>query len=352
MGFVVITSPSQSPVPDSAEPLLDADFDDADEAIATPSPFAVMEPIILKLTPIVCGERLDKVVSQMVPQFSRSRMQQWIEAGFVTVDGVAGRGKMTVFGDETVVVLPQAAPEDAAFTPEAMDLSVVYEDDTLIVLNKPAGLVVHPAAGNWSGTLLNGLLHHFPPIGGVPRAGIVHRLDKDTSGLMVVAKTLEAHTDLVRQLQARSVKREYLALVWGTPHLNGTVDASMGRHPRDRIKMAVLENMTAKPAITHFQRLATGSLESRPVSLIRCQLETGRTHQIRVHMLSIGFALVGDALYGKQHLMPFFPRQALQACRLGLIHPETGEDCEWSVSLPDDFSGLIARAGIDEAVAQ
>src|SRR3982074_565684 len=222
-------------------------------------------PILLKRTPDACGLRLDKVLATLVPQYSRSRLQQWIESGRVTVDGEAARTKMTVFGDENVVILPQAAPEEQAFRPEPMALAIAYEDASIAVIDKPAGLVVLPAAGNWSGTLLNGLLHYIPAIAGVPRAGIVHRLDKETSGLMVVAKTLEAHTDLVRQLQARSVKREYLALVWGTPRIGGKIDAAMGRHPRDRIKMAVLENATAKPAVTHFQRIATGSLDGRPV---------------------------------------------------------------------------------------
>ncbi len=321
------------------------ELDDPEELAGATVPMAAIE---LDLAESDCGERLDKVVSRRVPQFSRSRMQQWIEHGFVTVDGKVGRTRMTVYGDEHVVILPQAAPEDTAFAPEPMALEVVYEDDAIIVINKPAGLVVHPAAGNWSGTLLNGLLYRWPALTGVPRAGIVHRLDKDTSGLMVVAKTLAVHTDLVRQLQARSVHREYLALVWGTPELSGTVNASMGRHPRDRIKMAVLENLTAKPAITHFERLATGLLDRRPVSLMRCRLETGRTHQIRVHMLSIGFALVGDVLYGKPHLVSAFARQALQACRLGLMHPVSGEDVAWQIPLADDFAGLIAGAGIAE----
>ncbi|MFJ7566536.1 RluA family pseudouridine synthase [Herminiimonas sp. NPDC097707] len=303
-------------------------------------------PIELDLTPAVCGVRLDKVLSTLVPQYSRSRLQQWIDAGHVSVDGEIARAKMTVYGDEKVVIYPQPAPEDEAFKPEAMDLNIAYEDAAILVIDKPAGLVVHPAAGNWSGTLLNGLLHYLPAIAGVPRAGIVHRLDKDTSGLMVVAKTLVAHTDLVRQLQARTVKREYLALVWGTPNVSGKVDTSIGRHSRDRVKMAVSENLTAKPALTHFQRLATGMLDGRPVSLMMCQLETGRTHQIRVHMQSIGFALVGDALYGKQHLTTVFPRQALHARRLGLIHPVSGEAVEWSSELPQDFADLIARSGI------
>jgi 23S rRNA pseudouridine1911/1915/1917 synthase len=251
-----------------------------------------------------------------------------------------------VAGDETIVMQPQATPDEQAFKPEPMALPIVHEDNDILVINKPAGLVVHPGAGNWSGTLLNGLLHHLPSIAQVPRAGIVHRLDKDTSGLMVVAKTLEAQTDLVRQLQARSVKREYLALVWGSPLLNGKVDAAIGRHPRDRIKMAVVDNAGAKPALTRFQRLAAGMLDSRPVSLLRCQLETGRTHQIRVHMQALGFPLVGDALYGKPHLAAVFPRQALHAWRLGLIHPRSRQACEWMAPLPEDFAGLIARAGI------
>ncbi|MFT5532367.1 MAG: 23S rRNA pseudouridine1911/1915/1917 synthase [Burkholderiaceae bacterium] len=341
MGLAVRLTP---PLHD-AENLPDLEIDEQEEYTgALPD----MPSIELDLTPSDCGDRLDKVVARLVPQFSRSRMQQWIDDGFVTVDGKVGRNRMTVYGDEHIVVQPQAAPEDTAFTPEEMALNIVYEDEAIIVVNKPAGLVVHPGSGNWSGTLLNGLLHYWPALIGVPRAGIVHRLDKDTSGLMVVAKTLEVHTDLVRQLAARTVKREYFALVWGTPNLSGTIDASMGRHPRDRIRMAVLESMSAKPAITHFERIESGLLDRRPVSLMRCRLETGRTHQIRVHMQSIGFALVGDTLYGKQHLAPAFHRQALQARRLGLVHPVTGEDIEWRVPLADDFAALIASAGIPE----
>jgi 23S rRNA pseudouridine1911/1915/1917 synthase len=342
-----------TPTPNSADlpldPDLEIDLDDeaVDDDVAA-APGIDLSPIHLALTPDACGHRLDKVIAGLVPQFSRSRLQLWFDAGHVLVDGKAARGKDTAYGDEAVVILPQSAPEDEAYTPEAMALNIVFEDEHIIVINKPAGLVVHPGAGNWAGTLLNGLLHHCPQLAGVPRAGIVHRLDKDTSGLMVIGKTLAAQTDLVRQLQARSVKREYFALVWGTPQLSSTIDASMGRHPKDRVKMAVSTNFSAKPAITHYQRIATGMLDRRPVSLVQCQLETGRTHQIRVHMLSIGFALVGDAVYGKQHLTPVFPRQALQARRLGLVHPESGEDMEWIVPLADDFAELIARAGIPE----
>ncbi|OYO27992.1 RNA pseudouridine synthase [Janthinobacterium sp. PC23-8] len=321
--------------------VLDGDFG-ADEIIDD------MAPIELELTPDACGQRLDKVISTLVPQYSRSRLQLWVEAGFVTVDGKVAKRNMTAYGDEKIVILPQSAPEDEAFKPEAMQLNIVHEDEHIIVINKPAGLVVHPGPGNWSGTLLNGLLHHCPQLAGVPRAGIVHRLDKDTSGLMVVGKTLASQTDLVRQLQARTVKREYFALVWGTPKPSGTIDASIARHPRDRVKMAVSENFSAKPAITHYELLNSGELDRRPVSLMQCRLETGRTHQIRVHMQHLGFALVGDAVYGKQHLVSVFPRQALQARRLGLVHPGSGQACEWIVPVADDFAALLATAGIPE----
>ena len=337
-----------TPAPETADLHFDPDFDDELEAGFTPAPSIDLSPITLALQEEHCGQRLDKVVAGLVPQFSRSRLQQWFESGHITVDGKPARGKDTAYGDEAIVVEPQAAPEDTAFTPEAMALNIVHEDDDIIVVNKPAGLVVHPGSGNWTGTLLNGLLHHCPQLVGVPRAGIVHRLDKDTSGLMVVGKTLAAQTDLVRQLQARTVKREYFALVWGTPRLSGTIDSPMGRDAKDRVKMAVSNSPFAKPAITHYERVVVGELDRRPVSLVRCRLETGRTHQIRVHMQSLGFALVGDQVYGKRHLTPIFHRQALQARRLGLVHPGTGEQCEWTVSLADDFAELIAKAGIEE----
>jgi len=306
------------------------------------------EPISLILPDSVCGDRLDKVLSKLAPQYSRARLQQWIEDGHVLVDGKTSKIKTTMLGGESVEVHPQVAIEDNAFVPEDIELNIVYEDDAILVLNKPAGLVVHPGAGNWSGTLLNGLLFHRPALATVPRAGIVHRLDKDTSGLMVVAKTLTAQTELVRQLQARTVKREYAALVWGTPNASGTVDAAMARHSRDRLKMAVSMSILAKPAITHFQRISVGMLEKFPVSLVACHLETGRTHQIRVHMSSLGFPLVGDTLYGKQHLMRFFPRQALQARKLGLIHPSTQLPVEWSIPLESDFVDLLDRAGMPQ----
>jgi 23S rRNA pseudouridine1911/1915/1917 synthase len=329
----------------------DTDLDDELDAIEAIHAGPDFSTITLALNPEHCGQRLDKVIATLVPQFSRSRLQQWFEAGHILVDGKPARGKDTAYGDEAVVVLPQPAPEDTAYTPEIIELDIVYEDDAILVVNKPAGLVVHPGSGNWSGTLLNGLLHHSPQLVSVPRAGIVHRLDKDTSGLMVVGKTLEAQTDLVRQLQARTVKREYFALVWGTPRLSGTINTPIGRHPQERTKMAVSNSPSAKPAITHYELLASGDLERRPVSLVQCRLETGRTHQIRVHMQSLGYSLVGDATYGKPHLQSFFHRQALQARRLGLTHPVTGEQMEWVVPLAADFAELLARVGIEEPEA-
>ena len=327
--------------------LSNPDFDEADHEIEELEEADKQSELIeIQLQDEDCGERLDKVLSKRVPQYSRSRMQQWIEAGFVTIDGQTCKPKMTMLGDEFIIISPQAAPDEGAYSPENIPLNIGYEDASLMVINKPAGLVVHPGAGNWSGTLLNGLLHYYPALAHIPRAGIVHRLDKDTSGLMVVAKTLIAQTELVRQLQARSVKREYAALVWGTPISSGTVDKPMARHSRDRLKMAVSSSILAKTAITHYQRISAGMLERFPVSLVACRLETGRTHQIRVHMLSLGFPLVGDTLYGKAHLARFFPRQALQARRLGLIHPETGEAVEWEIPLDEDFAELLKQAGM------
>jgi 23S rRNA pseudouridine1911/1915/1917 synthase len=327
-------------LPDTELDLEEIDQDESEQ------PVHEAEIISISLPDSVCGDRLDKVLSKLVPQYSRSRIQQWIEDGHVLVDGKPSKIKTTMLGGELVQIVPQSSPDESSFTPEDIPLNIIFEDDAILVLNKPAGLVVHPGAGNWSGTLLNALLFHRPALAQVPRAGIVHRLDKDTSGLMVVAKTLTAQTELVRQLQARTVTREYAAMVWGTPISTGTVDAAMARHSRDRLKMAVSFSILAKPAITHYQRLATGMLERFPVSLVACRLETGRTHQIRVHMLSLGFPLVGDTLYGKQHLARFFPRQALQARRLGLIHPNSGEAMEWRIPLEADFTTLLEQAGM------
>ena len=300
------------------------------------------------------GMRFDQVLAKLLPEYSRSRLQEWIAAGQASLDGAAVAAKQKVWGGEAIVVQPQAHPAELPHQAEDIALDIVYEDDALLVVNKQAGLVVHPGSGNWEGTLLNALLHHAPQLEGVPRAGIVHRLDKDTSGLLVVAKTLIAQTALVRQLQARSVKREYLALVWGELRHGGKVDAPIGRHPTQRVKMAVLE--TGKPAVTHYQAeekfpaASTGS--GQGCTLLRCRLETGRTHQIRVHLTSIGHPLVGDSVYlkGTQKCLPQlrdllhgFSRQALHATRLALEHPDSGEVMEWHAPLPQDMRQLLQQ---------
>ena len=288
--------------------------------------------------------RFDQVLALMIPQHSRSRLQGWIKEGFVEIDRNAATAKSKVFGGENVIVNPQPTAEETSFRAEAIDLEIVFEDDALIVINKPPGLVVHPGSGNWEGTMLNALLHHGPQFRNLPRAGIVHRLDKDTSGLLVVAKTLEAQTNLVRQLQGRTVSREYLALVEGIVAVGGSVDSPIGRDPRDRLKMAIVPN--GKVAITHYRPVESFAQNT----LVMCKLETGRTHQIRVHMRSVGHALVGDTVYrGKprvlhpdlQKTIKTFGRQALHATRLGLIHPQTNLSVEWHAPLPKDMNLLL-----------
>jgi 23S rRNA pseudouridine1911/1915/1917 synthase len=290
------------------------------------------------------GLRLDQALSGLLSEYSRSRLQSWIKDGYVRLNGAVVAPRQVVWEGDRVEVETQPAAEEIAFRPEEIALDIVYEDDTLLVINKPAGLVVHPGSGNWQGTLLNALLHHAPQLAGVPRAGIVHRLDKDTSGLLVVAKTLIAQTDLVRQLQARTVKREYLAVVQGVPELTGSVDAPIGRHPTQRVKMAVVPS--GKPAVTHFTLLESFA----HYSLVQCRLETGRTHQIRVHMQHLGFPLLGDPVYaGKGMNIPTplrevirsFARQALHAARLGLIHPGSGAAMEWRAEVPPDMANLL-----------
>lgn len=286
------------------------------------------------------GARLDSALAFLMPDYSRSRIQEWIKQSLVLVNGRALGVKDKVWGGEKIQVYPEPHPAELPALPENISLNIVYEDDSLLVLNKPVGLVVHPGSGNWQGTLLNALLFYFPAITHIPRAGIVHRLDKDTSGLMVVAKTLTAQTHLVRQLQTRTVKREYLAITQGVVMQDGVIDAPIGRHPSNRIKMAVVPN--GREAVTRYavvRRFAK-------YSLVRCALETGRTHQIRVHMLSIGHPLVGDATYhrAQNSALPCvrdFPRQALHATQLGLVHPVTQENMVWQVDPPADFSELL-----------
>ena len=294
------------------------------------------------------GLRLDVALQRLLPDHSRSRLQAWIKEGLITVDSKPSTSKTKVWGGEQVVVQVQAKPETYAFTAQDIPLDIVFEDDHILVINKPAGMVVHPAAGNWEGTLLNALLFHSPQLKDVPRAGIVHRLDKETSGLLVVAKTLAAQTNLVRQLQARTVKREYRAIVWGQIWRNGVIDQPIGRDPRSRTKMAV--NRMGKPAITRYEVLERFSVQT----YMRCNLETGRTHQIRVHMQFLKAPIVGDPVYGFRGIVPIramtqtlrdevsqFHRQALHAIKLGLLHPETDEFMEWQIELADDMKALL-----------
>lgn len=295
----------------------------------------------VSIPPGCAGLRIDAVLAKLFPEHSRSRLQGWLKEGLIRLDGATADPKHRVHGGETVACAVSRKPtfEDAA---EDIPLLIVFEDATLVVIDKPAGLVVHPGNGNASGTLMNALLHRAPELSGVPRAGIVHRLDKETSGLMVVAKTLAAQTDLVRQLQARTVKRHYLALVHGKVSTSGTVDAPLGRHPVQRTKMAVVKQ-GGKEARTHYAPVEPFDR----CTLVECRLDTGRTHQIRVHMANIKHPLVGDPVYGKAKcgdaLLDAFPRQALHAFRLALVHPETRQEMRWEAPLPADFAALLER---------
>jgi len=298
----------------------------------------------LTLPPQKAGLRLDQVMTELLREHSRSRIQQWIKSGRILVDGELAEPKRKVWGGEAVQVESPVLGPASGFSPEAIALEIVYEDEALLVVNKPPGLVVHPGSGNWRGTMLNALLHHEPQLRDIPRAGIVHRLDKETSGLLVVAKTFEAQTDLIRQLQARSVTREYLAIVHGLVPGDGKVEAPIGRHPRDRIRMAVVSS--GKPAVTYFRVIERFT----HYTVLVCCLETGRTHQIRVHMQSIGFPLLGDPVYGPKGVrsaaaeadrIGAFRRQALHAAKLKLVHPVSGKRMTWKVAPPADFNRLI-----------
>jgi len=306
------------------------------EVIANYSPTpARAGPLRIIVPPECAGLRLDQALSRLVPQYSRTRLAQWVRADKIRLDGAAALPRRRVWGGEVIDIVPDADPLALADRPEDITISIVHEDDALLVINKPPGLIVHPGSGNWSGTLLNALLRHLPALARLPRAGIVHRLDKDTSGLLVVAKTLAAQTDLVRQLQARDVRREYLALAHGRIARSGTIEAPIGRHPVQRTRMAVVAR--GRHAITHYE-----VLERFPDStLLRCRLETGRTHQIRVHLRSIGHPLVGDPAYGKRNSALAFTRQALHAERLALRHPQTGRVTSWRVAPPADLQRLI-----------
>ena len=288
------------------------------------------------------GLRLDNALVHLFPDYSRARLQKWIRNGELLVDGKVLRPRDTVFGGEQIDI--HIVPtEEIQLEPEDIKLEIIYEDESILVIDKPAGIVVHPGAGNTFGTLANALLFYLPNLSAIPRAGIVHRLDKDTSGLLVIAKKLESHAYLVDQLQQRKVGRQYLALVQAELIAGGTVDASIGRHPVDRKRMAVVTS--GKPAITHYQVKQRYS----GCTLLEVKLETGRTHQIRVHLSHIKLPIVGDPVYGQKIpssninklLLSKFPRQALHAEKLSIHHPETKKLCEWIAPLPEDFEQLL-----------
>jgi 23S rRNA pseudouridine1911/1915/1917 synthase len=300
------------------------------------------------------GRRFDQALAEMFPDYSRSRLAGWIKAGAVTLDGAVAPPRQLLRGGEQVRLEAELAVEVES-APEAIDLTIVHEDAHLLVLDKPAGLVVHPGAGNPAGTLLNALLHYDGKLAELPRAGIVHRLDKDTSGLMVVARSLAAHTALVEMLSRHAVERQYEAVVLGTLVAGGTVDAPIGRHLGDRLRQAVRDEEDGKRAVTHY-RLRE---RFRAHSLIQCNLETGRTHQIRVHMAHVHHPLVGDPLYGGSLRLPKgatpelvaalrgFRRQALHAERLAFEHPVTGEALAFEAKRPQDMDALIAALRAD-----
>ena len=304
----------------------------------------------------MAGERLDKALAHFLSDYSRNRLQAWASQGAVLVDGKVVKARQILRGGEQIRVFPQEMPEQHAFLPENVPLDCIFADDTILIFNKATGMVMHPAAGNWSGTVLNGLLFHYPELQDLPRAGIVHRLDKDTSGLFVVARTALAQTAIVRLLQDHLVKRRYLAWVWGDTPLRGTIDAAVGRDPRDRLKMAVVSasQQGAKSAVTHYKRLALGSLGNAKVSLLECRLETGRTHQIRVHLESLGYPLLGDPIYRKK--IPAaakelsLQRQALHAFALQFMHPKTQTPMNWFAPIPHDLLTLNTTVHLSEAV--
>jgi 23S rRNA pseudouridine1911/1915/1917 synthase len=311
------------------------------------SPHPQLDTMTLVVTADCAGLRLDQALARLLPEHSRSRLTQWIRDGRVVLEEHSAHPSDKVWGGESISIAPTADPLSLAHQPQAIALNIVHEDDAIIVINKPAGLVVHPGSGNPDRTMLNALLQHAPALVSVPRAGIVHRLDKDTSGLLVVAKTLTAQTDLVRQLQARTVRREYAAIVMGIVECDGKVEAPIGRHPISRTRMAVVAR--GKPALTHYKVIEVYA----SVTLLQCRLETGRTHQIRVHLASIGHPLIGDPVYGKRQAArapAAFHRQALHAQKLGLVHPVSGLSLSWKAAMPADMCELIKRLQSSAAV--
>ncbi|MGH8675045.1 MAG: RluA family pseudouridine synthase [Burkholderiales bacterium] len=299
---------------------------------------AFAAPMSAKVPQALAGLRLDQALARMFPQYSRNRLQEWVRSGHIRIDGARCEPRQLVAGGEAIALAPPRAPQGAAPAAQRMPLKVVFEDRDLIVIDKPAGLVVHPGAGVPDRTLLNALLAHAPELAGVPRAGIVHRLDKDTSGLLVVARNVSAQARLAEQLATRSVHRVYLALVHGDPPASGVIDAPVGRDSRARTRMAVTRR--GKDARTRYRVLERFG----HASLVECRLETGRTHQIRVHFQYIRHPLVGEPVYkrGTRHAVSF-SRQALHAAELELVHPRTGKAVRWRSPLPADMSALLER---------
>jgi len=305
------------------------------------------------IPPELAGYRLDKALATLFPSYSRARLQQWIRDGQVLINTTPWRGKDKVKGGEEVQITARLE-EEVPWKPQVLPLNILYEDEDLLVVNKPANLVVHPGAGHQDNTLVNALLHHAPTLASIPRAGIIHRLDKDTSGILAVARSLPAHTHLVAQLQNHEFMREYQAIVIGVLVAGGTVDAPIGRHHIHRTRMAV--EASGKPAITHYRIIQ----RFRAHTLLRVKLETGRTHQIRVHLAYKHYPIVGDSIYGGRLRIPpnshdtfkeilrTFPRQALHAERLGLTHPINGKWMQWSVPLPDDMQDLLVALEKDK----
>jgi 23S rRNA pseudouridine1911/1915/1917 synthase len=293
------------------------------------------------------GFRLDQALAQLFSDYSRGQITKWIKAGYVLVDQETRRPRDSVVGGEQVSIQAQIEAVDDSWIAQAIELDIIHEDEDVLIINKPAGMVVHPGAGNHQGTLVNALLHHSPPLEGIPRAGIVHRIDKGTTGLLMIAKTLQAHNSLVSQLQERSVHREYQAIAMGVMTAGGTVDAPVGRHHIERKRMTVTSS--GKPAITHYRV----EQRFRAHTHIRCKLETGRTHQIRVHMAHIRYPLLGDPAYGGRLRLPkgaseqcqetlkAFRRQALHAGSLGFIHPRTQQEVSWKVEMPEDMQQIL-----------
>ena len=312
-----------------------------------------MDKLVTTVPEELSGRRLDQVLAGLYPQHSRSRLQAWINAGLVRVNNRILRQKDRVKTGEFIEITP-VFDDQAECQPEDIPLDIVYEDGEILVINKPPGLVVHPGAGNPDHTLQNALLFHDPELTKIPRAGIIQRLDKDTSGIMVIARTPETHTYLVDQLQRRLIKREYQAIVTGVITAGGKIEAPIGRHPVFRKRMAVTGN--GKPAVTHYRVLK----KYRHYTHIHVRLETGRTHQIRVHMAHIHYPVTGDPVYGGRNRLPknasaqlreaiqSFPRQALHASALTLVHPVSGEEMTWTVPLPEDIRSLLGVIEKDE----